>query len=1816
MRTPPFATSITRISSRRAGVLLISVALVASILGASSAVAEEPTPPSTATSDSVKPTDPEETGEPWATKTAAKLVRVADSDDDKLLDAPDTASAEAAAAANDEPVEDLSERTETSTVAVNPDGTRTLEQHQVPVRVKRDGEWLDVDSTLTKQDDGTFRPKVAAGDVVIGGGGSKTAGMLTLEDGHSVTVTWPETLPVPSVEGNVATYKLSEAADLLMIAAGNGVAARLRLNEKPAADDPVFTFGLQTDDLTVTETPSGGLAMKDDQGKTLAATTRLVAWDAKTDEAGAPLEKVALDATLDETARKGDISTHALDLTAPEGYLADPDTVYPVVIDPDVQFMTANSDTFVRQNDTDDHGGDFELRVGKTTTTGNVYPHISYIKWNMDRIPAGSQIVSSEINLWQFSAGICTAATMQVQPLSSNWAPSVLFPGRPQSLSVDYQYPSASRGNQCGNAGDIAVPATTWVTKWIANRDGGGGYPNYGLRFGVKTENETQADYGRRFCSYQVGLDAKCPNDGQHDPSLKVTYNLPTAPIPTPTNRSPITPQDLDVTLGGNPVSVYAKISDHDGETALKARITVKKAGSTTTVFEGNSNSVNSGPDQLTQVVRRLPYLPDGKYEVTATAVDTAGATSGATSSKEFVVETEFGNQSWLSTTPHRLNDRSNLTVNNRTGNLVVQSDDIDVNGLGLDFRATRFYNSQSVQTNAEGVIPAADRWYTSLGTGWSLSAGPDVWMQKEGTYFYYHGPGGTIFGPFTPDTATKFMSPKGGVGADLSKETSDGTTVYTLKFRESGLKYLFQEYGSSGHLFQKRIQDKSDNKIEFNYASTTTPNGRAKLTSIKDASGRDYTVAYTGDYISKITNTSDLPGSQAQAWTYAYESDGRLKSYTNPGQEVTSYQYVRSTATGAYQLSTITDPGTDVRTSFVYFGNTGNADRIDQVSYKPYSYESDSFGWDYKRRTAESYCNSGSDYSTTVRDARSKDTYYCFNNSAGADDGGKVRVYDATPDHNLKTTAYTADKGIKSVTTPSNQGDSSSITNNYNQGASATFTDRLNSVTEPRNDGATTESLTQLNYGAEPAAGTEYLPRSIKKSDGNCSAYEYDSRGRTTAAYTGIISATNSCAKGNKIGSHRRYNSNGTLSESWDANAYDSTDPARDEDGEEPTQARKTIYTYWSSTDAGLIANTSGQLKTVRKPGGSCDAPRKLCTSYTYDLRGNVASMTDGRGIKTSYVYDKMDRTVETLFDGATVCNPSTPGNCTRYTYDAKGNLTFREDKGGTTQFTYDGMNRLTRQSLFYPGSDPDGLPDTQVEMRYDGNGNLWRLTQRLVDRNVPVDNPQTEYDESEGQYPWIEDRVDYSYDSANRLTNVHSDNIGSGTAGDIGISPNADGRVQQIRTASGLRMNYNYTKFGKPKNAIVNAPNDQEKRRFNYNYKIPVGGDTVMTDKLRERDITLASNGGTGISEDIKYAYADEQLVSATSNHGPNFDYTHDKIGNIRSETSQNVTTYFGYDRAGQLCWRGQTDSSNLADTCGNGPAGSTNFNHDATGNNTNIASNPTTYNNDSQVTTIDGVAMSYEDSGNGLRTTAGAATYLNTPLGVTAKKTGTDITFYVRDPNGQLLASTGAGGTRFYFSEFNGSVAAIYDTAGDEVGSYTYSPYGKTTVTGTAAQNNPFRYIGGLQDKDSQGNDTYYKLGARYYDAHGHFTQADPNIPGGGSYNYTEGDPINKSDPSGLISWPTPPIPDYLGAIGDAWAVTANCAFNGATYLTDSGCRATVNGVAASTAVTSACASGTMAPTVGGSAGPCLAIGTIAGWGAAGITTWTDVVLDELL
>ncbi|MFH0178311.1 hypothetical protein ACIA6D_45230, partial [Streptomyces cacaoi] len=116
--------------------------------------------------------------------------------------------ASAQAAATGKPVEVVSERTEYSTTYANPDGaTFNLKQSVVPVRVAQPGgAWATPDATLTRREDHRIAPKAAVAGVSFSGGGDGKDLVSITEDGHTLAVGWPGSLPAPTLDGDSAVY--------------------------------------------------------------------------------------------------------------------------------------------------------------------------------------------------------------------------------------------------------------------------------------------------------------------------------------------------------------------------------------------------------------------------------------------------------------------------------------------------------------------------------------------------------------------------------------------------------------------------------------------------------------------------------------------------------------------------------------------------------------------------------------------------------------------------------------------------------------------------------------------------------------------------------------------------------------------------------------------------------------------------------------------------------------------------------------------------------------------------------------------------------------------------------------------------------------------------------------------------------------------------------------------------------------------------------------------------------------------------------------------------------------------------------------------------------------------------------------------------------------------------------------------------------------------------------------------------------------------------------------------------------------------------
>ena len=725
-------------------------------------------------------------------------------------------------------------------------------------------------------------------------------------------------------------------------------------------------------------------------------------------------------------------------------------------------------------------------------------------------------------------------------------------------------------------------------------------------------------------------------------------------------------------------------------------------------------------------------------------------------------------------------------------------------------------------------------------------------------------------------------------------------------------------------------------------------------------------------------------------------------------------------------------------------------------------------------------------------------------------------------------------------------------------------YEDRLQSIQAPddNNDGSneadegTTSSMDyDHDYGtahpdsavSQNPTGGDYLPSSSVDGNGNCTSYYYDAAGRLLHTYieqdpTHLSAEYDaiSCS-GSTSGKHyqQAYNAaDGTIKHRQDPNSGDTDD-------------KRTVLQYWAPSDSGYVTGTQGQLKNEIRPGGDCSAgaARRLCTSYTYDQHARVASKTDGRGVTTTYKYDDMDRTTQVRNDGlSTACTPveTAAGVCVTYGYDAEGNLQTRTDVNGETTFVYDQLNRQRAVTT------NDTLAASVTEVAYDYNDD-GKLTELAQSENTSVVN-----------------QVGYDYDDANYPAKA-TVNSEAATAADklvVTLDQNNDGKHNQTvftDMSTPIEIKKDYTNAGRLKQIDVREQATTGNKRATLDYSHQLGG--VDTNMLRS--VTIGGTGSAGINGTMSYSYLnDNRKLASVTQPGDDYDYTFDDAGNVREEKKGSTRTFYGYDRAGQLCWEDSTDhtGAGLVNNCQDPTTTpGTDYDQDAAGNSLGTSADPYGYNDFDQVDSIDGVDQTYRDLGNDLRIGNGDHTLANSSVGVISRTDASgpspQTTYYLYDPDGGILAAYPAMDTSgyqddavYYVTNHQKSVVMLLDADGNRVGWYRYSPYGDPTIvdqTAGAATENPWRYLSAYYSPENGG---YHHLGARMYDNQSHFTQPDPERGDLAdplqtlAYGYAHGDSVNQADPSGRsckysgdcddlggeMSWKEiPVVAGYIGA-----------------------------------------------------------------------------------
>ncbi|MFD5637989.1 LamG-like jellyroll fold domain-containing protein [Streptomyces sp. NPDC127077] len=205
-------------------------------------------------------------------------------------DGGDDARALAEAARTGKPVEITSQRGESSEVYATPEGHLEAREHLRPVRTRVDGEWRDIDTTVTRETNGTVAPKATTVGLTFSGGGSTPLVRMT-KDGRELALSWPQDLPSPKLAGNTVTYPdVLPDVDLRMTAQQDGFSQLLVVKSAEAAANTELSelrLKLDAGGMRVEKTGDGGLAAIDPgAGSAVFEAPRPVMWDSSTQAPG------------------------------------------------------------------------------------------------------------------------------------------------------------------------------------------------------------------------------------------------------------------------------------------------------------------------------------------------------------------------------------------------------------------------------------------------------------------------------------------------------------------------------------------------------------------------------------------------------------------------------------------------------------------------------------------------------------------------------------------------------------------------------------------------------------------------------------------------------------------------------------------------------------------------------------------------------------------------------------------------------------------------------------------------------------------------------------------------------------------------------------------------------------------------------------------------------------------------------------------------------------------------------------------------------------------------------------------------------------------------------------------------------------------------------------------------------------------------------------------------------------------------------------------------------------------------------------------
>ncbi|MFF4741556.1 DNRLRE domain-containing protein [Streptomyces sp. NPDC001268] len=604
-----------------------------------------------------------------ASSTDSKQPHTTKGSDAKRSSPVDVTQASRLARTTGKDVEVTAHRTANSTTWAQPDGLLRTRTHTDTIRAKVGNQWKPIDTTLRRVKDG-YAPK-AVNDPLIFSAGSTSAtanraSRATLRtpladtsptgaadgtwselvrlntQGHELVVSWPGPLPQPIVNGSRALYEnVRPGIDLLLTARDSGYSHVLIVQNRQAASDPLLrqlTYKLASPDLTFSfDADSDVVRALDSSGEEVAASPTPYAWDsagkART-TIGEPAPTVdpsvsdtamsltglagpqpgshdtVLDATFDNDS--------VLQLATPQKLLGDPDTVYPVFIDPSFKgrkknwtLLYAKYPTSSFYNGQNFNDGTNDARVGYESDSGGLSR--SVFTFEFDSSLHGTTVKSATFRALQSYSWGCAARQYNLHQT-----------GAISSTSTWNKQPSWGSVINSGTTGH-GYKATTCPDKWIGldikpEAQSAASNKKTAITLGLRAANESNAEYWKKFLA-----------NGESSPYIEVVHNRPpNEPTGSLMKTYPGGTCDIAtpyITIGKQDVTFSASASDADGNLKY-LHLKVWRTGYPSSPIHDADHAVNSSGAMTAYSIPWSSFTHGTTYTWSVYSKDAEGATS------------------------------------------------------------------------------------------------------------------------------------------------------------------------------------------------------------------------------------------------------------------------------------------------------------------------------------------------------------------------------------------------------------------------------------------------------------------------------------------------------------------------------------------------------------------------------------------------------------------------------------------------------------------------------------------------------------------------------------------------------------------------------------------------------------------------------------------------------------------------------------------------------------------------------------------------------------------------------------------------------------------------------------------------------------------------------------------------------------------------------------------------------------------------------------------------------------------------------------